>query len=207
MPAKAARLDLDGEMAFAAAVVAGMAAMLRAVVDHGELRRERGRRAGVCSISAATGPVKACGHRAYIGRLARKGVSVGERGQEAGAVSRPGRRAGAALRPARLRRARRIPRARPAQRPGFDGPGDWRWLCLDHVREFNAGYNYFDGMSARRDQRRAESLWRLGPRDPRLRHRRASPAAALGRFRRSARRDRRALPRARRRARARTAAS
>jgi DnaJ-like protein len=29
----------------------------------------------------------------------------------------------------------------------FDGPGDWRWLCLDHVREFNARYNYFDGMS------------------------------------------------------------
>ena len=32
--------------------------------------------------------------------------------------------------------------------PGtFDGPGAWRWLCLDHVREFNAGYNYFNGMS------------------------------------------------------------
>src|SRR4051812_50199002 len=40
-------------------------------------------------------------------------------------------------------------RAPPAdgRRPGFDGPGDWRWLCLDHVREFNAGYNYFEGMS------------------------------------------------------------
>jgi hypothetical protein len=34
------------------------------------------------------------------------------------------------------------------RRPGFDGPGDWRWLCLDHVREFNSGYNYFEGMSA-----------------------------------------------------------
>jgi DnaJ domain len=30
---------------------------------------------------------------------------------------------------------------------GFDGPGLYRWLCLDHVREFNAGYNYFRGMS------------------------------------------------------------
>lgn len=30
----------------------------------------------------------------------------------------------------------------------FDGPGEWRWLCLDHVREFNAGYDWFDGMSA-----------------------------------------------------------
>ena len=32
--------------------------------------------------------------------------------------------------------------------PGFDGPGQWQWLCLDHVREFNSGYNYFNGMSA-----------------------------------------------------------
>jgi hypothetical protein len=32
-------------------------------------------------------------------------------------------------------------------RPGFDGPGDWRWLCLEHVREFNASYNFFQGMS------------------------------------------------------------
>ncbi|MFN6935252.1 MAG: J domain-containing protein [Tsuneonella sp.] len=31
---------------------------------------------------------------------------------------------------------------------GFDGPGDHFWFCLDHVREFNARYNYFAGMSA-----------------------------------------------------------
>ena len=37
-------------------------------------------------------------------------------------------------------------RAPGDRRPGFDGPGDWRWLCLDHVREFNARYNFFDGM-------------------------------------------------------------
>ena len=37
----------------------------------------------------------------------------------------------------------------PGERaPGFDGPGDWRWLCLDHVREFNAGYDWFAGMTA-----------------------------------------------------------
>ncbi len=34
------------------------------------------------------------------------------------------------------------------RRPGFDGPGDWQWLCLDHVRAFNTGYNFFEGMSA-----------------------------------------------------------
>lgn len=33
--------------------------------------------------------------------------------------------------------------------PGdFDGPGAWRWLCLEHVRAHNARYNFFDGMSA-----------------------------------------------------------
>ena len=37
----------------------------------------------------------------------------------------------------------------PGRRPsGFDGPGDYRWFCLDHVREFNAGYDWFEGMSA-----------------------------------------------------------
>lgn len=33
-------------------------------------------------------------------------------------------------------------------RHGYDGPGEYRWLCLDHVREFNQGYDYFDGMDA-----------------------------------------------------------
>lgn len=39
-------------------------------------------------------------------------------------------------------------RAPAGRGPSFDGPGDWRWLCLDHVREFNTRYNYFSGMSA-----------------------------------------------------------
>ncbi|BBC73780.1 molecular chaperone DnaJ [Altererythrobacter sp. B11] len=30
----------------------------------------------------------------------------------------------------------------------FDGPGDYRWFCLQHVREFNSGYDWFEGMSA-----------------------------------------------------------
>ncbi len=29
-----------------------------------------------------------------------------------------------------------------------NGPGDYRYLCLDHVREHNARYNWFDGMTA-----------------------------------------------------------
>jgi hypothetical protein len=39
-------------------------------------------------------------------------------------------------------------RAPGDERPGFDGPGDYRWFCLDHVREFNAGYNWFEGMTS-----------------------------------------------------------
>jgi len=31
---------------------------------------------------------------------------------------------------------------------GFDGPGEWQWFCLDHVRAFNSRYNWFEGMSA-----------------------------------------------------------
>lgn len=32
--------------------------------------------------------------------------------------------------------------------PSFDGPGQYRWFCLDHVRQFNAGYDWFEGMTA-----------------------------------------------------------
>lgn len=28
-----------------------------------------------------------------------------------------------------------------------DGPPQWRWLCLDHVRAFNQQYNFFKGMN------------------------------------------------------------
>lgn len=35
----------------------------------------------------------------------------------------------------------------PVRHADFDGPGVYRLLCLDHVREHNARYNYFDGMS------------------------------------------------------------
>ncbi|MBO9713362.1 MAG: DnaJ domain-containing protein [Sphingomonas sp.] len=39
----------------------------------------------------------------------------------------------------------RAPLAGPGN--GSDGPGGYRWLCLDHVRAFNAGYNFFAGMT------------------------------------------------------------
>ena len=40
-------------------------------------------------------------------------------------------------------------RAPPLEGAGpHDGPPRFRWFCLEHVRAFNAGYNYFDGMTA-----------------------------------------------------------
>ena len=65
----------------------------------------------------------------------------------------------------------RVPREAPCAVPGCqepgefrapasphrspDGPPPYRWLCLDHVREFNAGYNYFEGMNADQDGQHA----------------------------------------------------
>lgn len=39
-------------------------------------------------------------------------------------------------------------RAPGTQGNSFDGPGEYLWFCLDHVREFNAGYDWFEGMNA-----------------------------------------------------------
>ena len=40
-------------------------------------------------------------------------------------------------------------RAPPLEGPGGgDRPPQFRWFCLDHVRAFNARYNFFDGMTA-----------------------------------------------------------
>lgn len=39
-------------------------------------------------------------------------------------------------------------RAPPEDRgAGPDGPPQWRWFCLEHIREFNQAYNFFRGMS------------------------------------------------------------
>lgn len=35
----------------------------------------------------------------------------------------------------------------PRDPAGRGRAGDWQWLCLDHVRAFNADYNYFDGLT------------------------------------------------------------
>jgi hypothetical protein len=39
----------------------------------------------------------------------------------------------------------RAPPEDPRSAP--DGPPQWRWFCLDHIRAFNTEYNFFKGMS------------------------------------------------------------
>ena len=142
--------DLDGEMAFARAVVAGMAAMLIAVVDHGEAGGGQclGEAGGYFFGHWAHGSLA---HITYIGGLDRTRLELSEQSSARNARARfhgrvegsrqlcaePGCEA-----PGEFRAP--VPGGR---RPGFDGPGDWRFLCLDHVRAFNTGYNFFTGMS------------------------------------------------------------
>lgn len=38
-------------------------------------------------------------------------------------------------------------RAPPESTRGADGPPQWRWFCLEHIREFNQAYNFFRGMT------------------------------------------------------------
>ena len=65
-------------------------------------------------------------HDRFHGRFENEGRGCDAPGcNEAGEFRAPGRRAS-----------------------GFDGPGDWRWFCLEHVRAFNSGYDFFEGMSA-----------------------------------------------------------
>ena len=78
----------------------------------------------------------------------------------------------------------------PLQPANFDGPGAWRFLCLDHVREHNAKYNFFDGMSPEEITEAQVAACRLGAAEPQVRRQRRRPAAAVERFRRSARRHR-----------------
>lgn len=49
--------------------------------------------------------------------------------------------------------------------------GGWQFLCLDHVREFNAGYNFFDGMSPEAIAQAQSPLagWERAAHDPSVR--------------------------------------
>jgi len=124
-------------MGLAAAVIAGMAVMVGAVVDDGEVR---GGESSVEKLSHFLG--KRSGHDFHLehDRPIWKPVSRDRfhgRFEATGRVCNwPGCDEAGEF---------RAPGPRPS---GFDGPGDFRWFCLDHVRQFNSGYDYFDGMSS-----------------------------------------------------------
>lgn len=143
LPLECGAHDLHREMRFAARVVPGMAAMLLAVVDHGEV----GRRKCLCEAACdfcGNGACRHLGHRTYIGPMTADEQKIRRRPGE----RFHGRVAGKAARCAHAGCAEPGEFRAPAGRqPGFDGPGDWQWLCLDHVRAFNSGYNFFEGMS------------------------------------------------------------
>src|SRR5258706_2724679 len=136
-PGEGLALDFDSEVRFAAAVVAGMAVVAGAVVDHVEpgggesCGQQPGDFLGEGSGHGFTfTPMRAIWnlvtHDRFHGRHPAKGRRCAWPGcEEAGEFRAPG-----------------------VQPSGFDGPGDYRWFCLDHVRAFNAGYDYFAGMSS-----------------------------------------------------------
>ena len=154
-------LDAHGEVGFAARVVAGVAAMLLAVVDDlkanrreggGQSRRDFGRDRALGSVRHA--PIYAFCLRG-VGVLAdgerARGPRFHGRLPSGQCCSEPGCTAAGEF---------RAPAAN-GRRPGFDGPGDWRWLCLDHVRAFNGRYNFFEGMSTEEieEQQRPYAGW------------------------------------------------
>ncbi len=137
---KGGAFDLHGEVRFAAAVIAGMAVVARGIVDHREVGGGEGclqqlfdfvgdfggeGSGHVFPSSRLDGMGKGMQHDRFHGRIAGQ-----PRHCQAPGCPEPGEF-----------------RAPGEQRPGFDGPGDYRWFCLDHVRAFNAGYDYFSGMS------------------------------------------------------------
>jgi len=144
-------LDLDGEMALARTVVPGVTAVAFAVIYDGEEGR-RQRHLEAAGDFGGDGAGGKFGHLAYIEELDNKRRALSEDFATRKARTRfhgriengaqtcayPGCEAAGEF---------RAPAA-GGRRPGFDGPGDWRLLCLDHIRAFNTTYNFFDGMSA-----------------------------------------------------------
>ncbi len=139
--------DLHREMRFAAAVVAGMATVAGAVVGNPQLRRAE--RLGQTSGDfIGDGPGECGAHLAYIVGLIGKGRRLASAGRQSRFHGRvEGREQSCAQPGCESVGEFRAPPA-DGRRSSFDGPGDWRWLCLDHVRAFNDSYNFFSGMSA-----------------------------------------------------------
>ena len=133
-PGKCWALDDQREVAFATRIMAGMPDVTIALV----LKLEAGRiecRGQPFDHFAGNRAGGSGAHRVYIEAMATKASKWHGRVEGAGVrCSAPG--CGA---PGEFRA--------PLTPGDFDGPGTWRWFCLDHVRAHNARYNFFEGMS------------------------------------------------------------
>ncbi len=168
LPRKRGADDAHRKMALAAPIMPGMATMAVAVVD--DLERDRGERVGQAADDFGSdrprrGSRRGGGvwrgrmiHRPYIrvfvtDRMATRNDSPRpEDGpQRTSPRARFHGRVGGGDRACEHPGCTEAGEFRAPRHPGgqrADRPPEWRWLCLDHVRAFNAGYNYFSGMSA-----------------------------------------------------------
>lgn len=144
------RHDVDGEMTLARPVMPGMTAMFFAVVEDGKPFGKKGgaqARFNFCGDWA----FEVGGHDDYIGCFVSRFIRT-ILSSDPFSTRRFNRFHG------------RVESERPCAVPGCPEPGEfrapplegqrsgqegpqWRWLCLDHVRAFNQGYNFFTGMS------------------------------------------------------------
>lgn len=134
-------LNHNGKVRFPAAIITRVARMLSAVIDHVEMvggerfRKQRfdfglyssshARDLGVSNARCNPHSKPFMRNQRFHGRYESNGrVCEHPTCRESGEFRAPGR-----------------------QGNSFDGPGEWRWFCLEHVREFNAGYDWFAGMN------------------------------------------------------------
>ena len=143
-PLKTDRDDFHRKMAFTARVVAGVAGVLGAVVrdDEADGREVFTQATFDFRFHFTHRSLPFCDPHPYMAAFGESGAGMKAKG---GAF--PGERACAhpGCPEAGDYRA-------PLNRPGSafagpSGPPEWQYFCLEHVRAFNAGWNYFDGMS------------------------------------------------------------
>lgn len=120
-----------------------MAAMLRAIVCHNEQRRRQG---GLQQGFNFNLDWTFDAHAPNLGGCAKLARMMTKQNSH----SRFHGRVGGTVRPCSHPGCTQAGefRAPGHEASNFDGPGTWRWFCLEHIREFNAGYNFFSGMDA-----------------------------------------------------------
>jgi hypothetical protein len=123
-------------MRFAAAIMAGMTGMACAIIAYQQISRVERRAQPIGNFLGHRAGYK-LSHLTYIGRMSapRQSRFNGRIADSPHGCTAPG-----CTEPGEFRAP-----LRPSVRS--DEPPEWQWFCLEHVRAFNARYNYFAGMS------------------------------------------------------------